>query len=135
MARASLGRTVVAVVASYLTNAILVVATEQLLSLRAPSGATTPRLYYFVVDLISQCLYAVVAGYLCCVIAQPSQRVAVAGLIGLGLTVGTVSLITSWESDPHWYGIALLAVYAPCVWIGWSFGGRMTPNPPQIGEV
>jgi hypothetical protein len=122
MSRTGVGRTVVAVIASYLTNAILVVATEQFLSSRAPSGATAPPLNYFVVDLISQCLYTVVAGYLCCVIARPSQRVAMAGLIGLGLTVGPVSLVTSWKSDPHWYGISLLAVYAPCVWIGWSLG-------------
>jgi hypothetical protein len=74
MSRTGVGRTVVAVIASYLTNAILVVATKELRSLRAPSGATAPRLNYFVVDLISQCLYTVVAGYLCCVIARPSQR-------------------------------------------------------------
>jgi hypothetical protein len=124
MAIARVGRTVVAVIASYVTNAILVVATEQLLSSHAPSGATAPQLNYFVVNLISQCLYTVVAGYLCCVIARPSQRVALAGLIGLGLSVGTVSLVTPWKSEPHWYGIALLAVYAPCVWIGWSLRGR-----------
>ncbi len=41
-----------------------------------------------------------------------------AGLLGLGVTVGTVSLIAFWKTEPHWYGIALLAVYPPCVWIG-----------------
>jgi hypothetical protein len=119
MSRASVGRTILAVTAAYVTNAILVAATEQLLSSPAAGGDATPRPYYFVVDLISQCLYTVVAGYLCCVIAQPSHQVAMAGLIGLGLSVGTVFLVVSWKSEPHWYGIALLVVYAPCVWIGW----------------
>jgi hypothetical protein len=123
MSRASVGRLIVAVVTAYLTNAILVVATEPLLSSLAPSGET--RLHYFVFDLISQCLYTLLAGYLCGVIAQPSQRVAMAGLIGLGLSIGTVFLVASWKSEPHWYGIALLVVYAPCVWIGWLLWARV----------
>jgi hypothetical protein len=127
MSRASVGRTIVAVIAGYVTNAILVVATEQLLSSLAP-GSAKPQLYYLVVDLVSQCLYTVAAGYLCCVIARPSQRVAMAGLIGLGLSVGTFSLVGSWQSEPHWYGIALLVVYAPCVWTGWALRGRVNSS-------
>jgi hypothetical protein len=78
-----------------------------------------------VVDVVIQCLYTVVAGYMCCVIAQRSQRIAMAGLIAIGLVLGAVSLVTSWKSEPHWYGIGLYVVYAPCVWIGWTIRDRM----------
>jgi hypothetical protein len=119
----SIGRIILAVVVGYMANAILVAATEIILSLLVPNIAEPP-FYYFVVDLISQCLYTIVGGYLCCVIARPSQTIALAGLIGLGVLVGGVDLIASWKSEPNWYGIALLVVYAPCVWIGWRLKSR-----------
>jgi peptidoglycan/LPS O-acetylase OafA/YrhL len=123
MPRFNLGRTILAILAGYAVNAVLVAATEQLL----------PRLiserHYFVVDLITQCLYEVVAGYLCSYIAKPSERrIAVVALVVLGLLVGTVSLITSWKAEPHWYGIALLSVWAPCVWIGTDLARRRTDS-------
>lgn len=124
MSRGSVARIILAVVAGYIANGILVVATEHLLSFRAPGADATHPLYYFVVDLISQCLYTVVGGYLCCVIARPAQRAAMGSLMGLGVLVGTVSLASSWKAEPHWYGIALLAVYPPCVWIGWTLKDR-----------
>lgn len=122
--RNSIGRIIFAVVAGYLANAILVLATEELLSWLGP-GAGAPPLGYVVIDLLSQCIYTMVGGYLCRVMARSSQRVALAGLIGLGVLVGTASLITSWKNEPHWYGVALLAVYPPCVWIGWTLKGRV----------
>jgi len=124
MSKRSVGRIVLGVASGYIVNGVLVAATEQLLSTRVPRVDATQPLRYFVVDLISQCLYTVVAGYLCCLIARPTQRAALISLIGLGLLVGTVSLVSSWKAEPHWYGIALLAVYPPCVWIGWTLKSR-----------
>jgi len=112
-------RITLAVAAGYITNRVLVAATE--LSLGAAGIGAPP---YFVVDLIGQCLFAIVAGYLCCLIAEPTRRAAMAGLMGLGVFVGTISLVTSWKTEPHWYGLALLAVYPPCVWIGWALKSR-----------
>jgi hypothetical protein len=70
-------RITLAVAAGYLTNGVLVAATE--LSLGAAGIGAPP---YFVVDLISQCLFTIVAGYLCCLIAGPTRRAAMAGLMG-----------------------------------------------------
>jgi Ca2+/Na+ antiporter len=122
MSSRSIGRIIVAIVTSYTANAILVVAAEALF-LRLLPDIDATRAFY-IVDLISQCLCTVVAGYLCCVIARPLQRIAMAGLIILGVLVGTVSLATSWKTEPHWYGVALLFVYPPCVWIGWTLKSR-----------
>lgn len=124
MSRANIRRIILAVIAGYIADGILVVATEQFLVWLIPGADVTPPLYYFVIDLMTQCLYTVIGGYLCCVIARPSQRAALGGLIGLAVLVGTISLVASWKSEPHWYGIALFVVYPPCAWIGWTLKAR-----------
>jgi len=61
MSQRQTGRIILAVVAGYSPNAILVVATEQLLLPLIRDGR--PALYYFVADLISKCFYTVAGGY------------------------------------------------------------------------
>jgi hypothetical protein len=118
MAMKNVGRVIFAVLAGYITDAALVIATE--LALRVPSRHVAQPLRYYVIDLITQCLYTVIGGYITCAIAGPVHRAAMITLICLGLLVGSASLTASWHMEPHWYGIGLLAVYAPCVWIGCS---------------
>lgn len=118
MSRGSVGRVFVAVIVSYLGFGLMVAVTEWLLS-SATTSSRAKSPWYFVFDLTSQCLYLIAAGYVCAVIAH-SNRLAVAVLALLGLSVGTFSLVTSWGSEPHWYGIALLVTYAPCLWVGWT---------------
>ena len=118
MSMKNIGRVVLAVLAGYITNVALVVATE--LMVRVPGRHVAQPLRYYAIDLITQCLYTVIGGYITCAIAGPVHRAAMISLICLGLVVGSASLTASWNTEPHWYGIALLAVYAPCVWIGCS---------------
>lgn len=125
MSRKSVTRIILAILAGYLADGVLVAATERLFGILVPGVDITPPRYYFIVDLLTQCLYTVMGGYLCCLIAR-SQRVAMAGLISLGLGVGTLSLIGSWNGEPRWYGITLLLVYPPCAWIGWIVRDSVT---------
>ena len=107
------GRVAIAVLVGYLVNAALVAVTEHLLP-----GLIAAK-YFPATDLATQCVYEVVAGYLCSWMARESRpRTAVLCLIALGLAVGAISLLASWKEEPHWYGIALLSVWAPCVWLG-----------------
>lgn len=135
-----MGRVVLAVVVSWVTNAILVGLTEVLLwtvmlgtMMRRPGGKLPGS--YYIIDLILQCCFTVVGAYLCCMIARPSRRAAMLGLMLLGLLIGGLSLPPSWSREPHWYRIALLAVWVPCVWVGWSLrasglDGRSAPAAP-----
>ena len=119
----NIGRTVLAIVAGYAANAVLVAATEQLLP-RFMQGMN-----YFVTDLITQCLYEVIAGYVCYLVSERSKRsVEAFGLMGVGLLIGTISVVASWNTEPHWYEIALLFVWAPCVWIGYTLAQRLTKD-------
>jgi hypothetical protein len=122
MSRTSIGRVFVAVILSYLAFGLMVVVTDGLLSSVMTSSGARNRAY-FAFDLTSQCLYLIAAVYVCSVIAC-SHRLAVALLTVLGLSVGTISLFKSWGSEPHWYGIALLVTYAPCLWAGWALRRR-----------
>ena len=112
----NIGRVILAVLTGYIADAALVVATE--LMVRAPGRHVAQPLRYYVIDLITQCVYTVIGGYIACAIAGRMHRAAMISLICLGLVVGSASLTAAWHMEPHWYGIALLVVYAPCVWIG-----------------
>lgn len=120
MPKPGVGRVVVAVVAGWLTNAILVGFTEVLLwKTMRHAGSALPGSYY-IIDLIFQCCFTVMAAYLCGLIAGPSRPSAMFGLMLLGLLIGGLFLPSSWSREPHWYRIALLAVWVPCVWLGWT---------------
>jgi hypothetical protein len=130
MSNAGVSGVILAVVAGYGFNGILVAISEQLLSSAGPGGALPS--YYYPVDLASQCLYTVAAGYLCCWIARPTQWAALAGLMGLGVVIGAISLAQSWKSEPRWYGIALFVVFAPCAWLGWMVRSRTSAASASV---
>ncbi len=133
MSTGNIRRIILAIVVGYVADAILVAAAEYLCLRLVPGIQAAPPRYCFIVDLITQCLYTVIGGYLCCMVAQPSRRAAMAGLMALGVLVGTASLVTSWRTEPHWYGIALLVVYPPCVWMGWKLrANAKDPNGSKL---
>lgn len=111
-------RVIVAVVVAYLTNAILTAGTEHLLSKFLPPGG------YLAADVVTQCVIQIGCGYLCSRIANSQRLTATVALIIVGLLIGSVSVITSWRSESHWYAITLLGVYAPCVWAGYRWERR-----------
>jgi ABC-type phosphate/phosphonate transport system permease subunit len=120
MPREYVWRAVSALVAAYAVNAVLVGGSEAILEWAFPEVAGRPPLSYFVIDVITQCLYTVFAGYVCYRIARSSRPLALFGLIGVGVIVGAAFLRASWEKEPHWYGITLLAAFPLCAWIGWA---------------
>ena len=119
------GRIFLAVAAGYLLNVVLIVATDSIfLRWMPPKGSVLP-LSYFVTDVVSQCIIQMLAGYVCRWIGGAAQPISLAVLVALGILVGGVSLRYSWTAEPHWYGIALLVVYTPCVGIGWATRARL----------
>ena len=126
----NIGRVIFAVLAGYITDAALVVATE--LTLRVSGRHAAQPLRYYVIDLLTQCLYTIIGGYIMCAIAGLVHRAAMITLICLGLVVGSASLTAAWHMEPHWYGISLLAVYAPCVWIGYRLRLRSKNLFPAV---
>jgi LytS/YehU family sensor histidine kinase len=113
-----IGRTILGVFAGYVTNALLVGITE------AIYVRFLDRRKYFVADLLTQIFATIIGAYLCCFIAKRGRKIAAISLATLGLIIGLISLVTTWNAEPHWYGIALLSVFAPCVWMGYTLMPR-----------
>ena len=123
MSSKNAGRIVLAVVVAYLLNIILIVATDLVFFKLMPPVHSVLRRSYLITDLMSQCVIQTVAGYVCCWIAR-GRPSALAFLGAIGIVVGGFSVWQSWQNQPHWYGIALLAVYFPCLWLGWNLRSR-----------
>jgi len=106
-----LKRVVLAIVAAYIANILLITVTDQVLA----------RLFadtrYLMADVATQCLIQVACGYLCARISDAA--IAIGGLTSLGLVVGAFSVATSWHAEPHWYSAALLVLYAPSLLMGY----------------
>jgi len=123
MSSRNAGRTGLAVIVAYLLNIILIVAADIVFLKLMPPVDSVPRRSYLLADLIGQSVIQTLAGYVCCWIAR-GQTGALAFLAAVGLVIGGFSLFHSWQNEPHWYGIALLAVYFPCLWLGWNLRSR-----------
>ena len=111
-------RVIFAVFVAYGANVLLIAGIEQLLA-RAFSDTK-----YFITDVVTQSVIQVGCGYLCSLISKRKALAAILGLISIGVLVGGFSLVASWHADPHWYAIALILVYPPCVWIGYRMERR-----------
>ena len=105
-------RVMVAVAAGYVTNAVLIAGAEHMLSKLVSAGG------YFAADALTQCVIQIGCGYLCSRIANSQRLTATMALIAVGIVIGSLSVVASWRSEPHWYAITLLCIYAPCVWVG-----------------
>jgi len=109
-------RLAVAVAVAYVANALLIAAAEKVLILAASADQ------YLGADVLTQCAIQIFCGYVCGRICNRS--LAPAALIALGLLVGSVSLVATWHTEPHWYALALLAIYSPSVWLGYRLSLR-----------
>jgi hypothetical protein len=119
-------RTVIAVIAGYALIGVLVVFTDQLFSvaIQGFNSLATPPRYYFALSLLTDTFYSVLGGYLCAAIARSASKNATLALMIGGEIVGLVSMIAFWKTVPHWFGLALLVVYPPAIWIGSRLGSR-----------
>jgi hypothetical protein len=118
MPRASIGRIAVAVLMGYVVYGIVVAVVEWLV-LRHMLGA-----HFYAPDLVLHGLGAVVGGLVGSGFAAPSRWIGAAGMTVVGLIFKAIGLVVAWKLEPHWYGIALMVVYVPCVWIGWAIVER-----------
>ena len=115
-----MARAFLAVIAGYAAIGILVTLTDLMFSLLVPGWKAMPRppLYYFVTSLGTDLLYSVFGGYVCFVIARERAKAATLGLIIVGELIGLASQIALWKTVPHWFGIGLLILYPPAIWLG-----------------
>ena len=125
-------RRIGAVAAGYAAIAVLVMLTDLIAAAVVPGLSSMPRppVSYFATVLVTDTLYTVVGGYLCARIAQQRARVATWALIAFGELMGVASSLTFWGIQPHWFAIALLALYPPAIWAGYVMSRRLPASRP-----
>ena len=125
-------RTVGAVAAGYAVIGVLVVAADQVFAAMIPgfNSMKLPPLYYFWASLFTDSLFTILGGYLCARIAREKAWGAMLGLMAFGELMGVASAAREWSLVPHWFSLALMLVYPPMVWLGYTI--RTRSNSGQL---
>jgi hypothetical protein len=125
-----MARSIIAVVAGFLTVAGLSLATDQLLhvlEVYPPWGQPMWETGLNALALSYRIVYTLLGGFITARLAPraPMRHVTVLALIGLAAgTLGAVVAITQADLGPDWYPVALAATAYPCTWFGGWFGAR-----------
>ena len=125
-----LGRSVAAIAAALVANAVLSLATDQFLHVLAvypPWGQPMHEPALNALALGYRIVYGVLAGVIVARLAPraPMRHAAVLGVIGTALaTLGAIAAITRYDLGPAWYPILLAVVSFPTVWLGARLHGR-----------
>ena len=113
-----------ALLAGFVTTAVLSLATDQLLhvlDVYPPWGQPMHDPTLNALALGYRIIYGVLGGYLTARRAphSPVRHAVVLGIIGFVFaTAGAIGAITQYDLGPDWYPIALALTGLPCTWLG-----------------
>jgi hypothetical protein len=113
-----------AVLAGFITTAVLSLATDQLfhvLDVYPPWGQPMHDPALNVLALGYRIVYSIMGGYITAGLAphSPLRHAVILGIIGFVLaTAGAIGSITQYDLGPSWYPIALALTALPCTWLG-----------------
>jgi len=119
-----MARSIIAVVAGFLTVAGLSLATDQLLhvfEVYPPWGQPMWETSLNALALSYRIVYTLLGGFITARLAPraPMRHVTVLAVIGLAAgTTGAIVAITQADLGPNWYPIALAVTAYPCTWFG-----------------
>lgn len=126
-----IGRSVLAVLAGLLLNAVLSTAMDVALSLL---GVFPPLSEYgqansfsnsmLAVALVYRTLFGVLGCYVTARLAPRRPMLHALILGSVGFAIGVVGAITMWNASSAWYAIALIAVALPAAWLGGRLAQR-----------
>lgn len=117
-----LGRSIIAVVAGFLTVVVLSLGTDQLLhvlKVYPPWGQPMHEAGLNALALSYRLVYTVLGYYLTARLAPYAPMRHVWILAGIGLVMGTFGAIATipMHLGPAWYPIAIAATALPCAWL------------------
>ncbi|MGD1070413.1 MAG: hypothetical protein ABSB15_09755 [Bryobacteraceae bacterium] len=113
-------RTIASVILGYVAIGVLVFGTDQIFAAVVPgfkSLAILP-LYYYAISLITDSVYSLFGGWLCARLAPARPMLHAITLIVCGEVIGIGTQVMLWNTVPHWFGLSLVVLFAPAVWIG-----------------
>jgi hypothetical protein len=119
-----MARSIVAIVAGFLTVAGLSTVTDQLfhvLEVYPPWGQPMVGTGLYALALSYRIVYTLLGGFVTARLAPraPMRHVTVLAVIGLVLgTIGAIVAVTRGDLGPSWYPIAIAVTAYPCTWLG-----------------
>ncbi|HEY5759074.1 MAG TPA: hypothetical protein VIU34_24780 [Steroidobacter sp.] len=118
-------RSVGAVLAGLLVNAFLASATDMLLvaigvfpPLREFGNPAAYSDSLLLLALIYRTLFGVLGCYVTARLATSRPMAHSLVLGGVGVLIGALGAIATWETWTHWYSLAIIAVTLPSAWLG-----------------
>ena len=118
-------RSVGAVLAGLFVNAFLASATDMLLvaigvfpPLREFGNPAAYSDSLLLLALIYRTLFGVLGCYVTARLATSRPMAHSLVLGGIGVLIGTLGAIASWQTWTHWYSLAIIAVTLPSSWLG-----------------
>ena len=110
-------RSILAVVAGFVTVVILSEGTDFLLSASKlfPPLDSTPML---AASTVYRSLAAIVGGYVTARLAPNNAMTHVWVLALIGFALAILGTVVQWKLGSHWYPIALVITALPCTWLG-----------------
>ena len=129
-------KSIIAVVAGFLTVVVLSMGTDKLLESTGifppPSEMGLFVTWMLGLALFYRTVYTVAGGYVTAWLApqNPMKHVWVLAIIG---QIGGISgVIAGWNLSAHWYPIAIAVLAIPSVWLGGWLRTRKNPNMSSI---
>jgi hypothetical protein len=118
-------RSVGAVLAGLLVNALLSSATDMLLvaigvfpPLREFGNPAAYNDSLLLLALIYRTLFGVLGCYVTARLAGSRPIAHALALGGIGVLIGTLGAMATWDAWTHWYSLAIIAVTLPSSWLG-----------------
>ena len=126
------GRSALAIVAAIVANAVLALATDQVLhvlDVYPPWGQPMHEPWLNALALGYRLVFGVLAGVIVVRLAPraPLGHATILGVVGTVLaTAGAIGALTQYDLGPAWYPIALAVLAFPTVWLGakWQVARR-----------
>ncbi len=118
-------KSILAVVAGFLTIAVLSIVTDTILEMTHVFPPLTEKSadWMLVLALVYRCAYSVLGGYVVARLAPSKPMKHAVILLILGTIVGTLGAVANWDKSvgQEWYPVLLVLLSIPAVW----WGGRM----------
>lgn len=115
-------KSILAVVAGFLTIAVLSIVTDTILEMTHVFPPLTEKSadWMLVLALVYRCIYSVLGGYVVARLAPSRPMKHIVILIILGTIVGTLGAFANWDKSvgQEWYPILLVVLSIPAVWWG-----------------
>jgi hypothetical protein len=119
-------RTILAVLAGWMTTGVLVVCFDLILTKLLPNDykqGQIPPDWVSAMVLATSAFFSIPAGWVTAKLAKTDPQRHVTYLICWGLLMGVVSAVMAWNQIQWWYHIGLLVLWVPMVLLGGRLAG------------